>query len=114
MPRKHFPDRDRFKFRLACAAVDAQLGAIGATLEVMARRQWRLPPTEDARTCPLAACRRHRACQSDAIRRACERIPFERAVAAEQAAEDGEFPWNVVTEQQVKAYGERQKRDRRN
>ncbi|VVT23454.1 hypothetical protein [Rhizobium sp. EC-SD404] len=96
MPRSHHPDRDRFKFRLACATVDEQLNAIGATIEAMARRRWRPPPAEEARRCDLAACRRHRACQSDAVRRACERIPFERAEAARVAAIPGEFPWNVI------------------
>lgn len=96
MPRSRHPNRDQFKFRVACAGVDAQLSAIGAALEVMARRNWRLPPPEEAQRCPLSACRRHRACQSDALRRACERIPFERAEAARVAAIPGEFPWNVI------------------
>lgn len=101
MPRSHHPDRDRFKFRLACATVDEQLNAIGATIEAMARRRWRPPAAEDARRCDLAACRRHRACQSDAVRRACERIPLQRDNAAREAAIVGEFPWNVIEETEL-------------
>ncbi len=59
------------KRRIALSTLRRDITRIRDEIEALAREGWQPHPRDDAACCRLAACRRHRACQSDAVRRAC-------------------------------------------
>lgn len=60
-----------WKHRATLIELHREIAEIERLGEARARAAWRPAPPEKARICRLAPCRRHRACQSDAVRRAC-------------------------------------------
>jgi hypothetical protein len=58
-------------WRARFLTLDCEIAAIRAASEAGLRADWRPAPPERARVCRLPACRRHGACQGDALRRVC-------------------------------------------
>lgn len=72
--------------RLQLIDVEEEVHRLRTMAEAHARARWTPPGEDKAAACPLAPCRRHRACQSDAVRRACEKIALAEKRAAEAEA----------------------------